>query len=127
MEYGFDTSAVMLTFKVDGTDMTASLQDWASWGNSSDVAGITDVIGNFNDYSYNTRCQIMAGVERGLLAYYTTTPVYYRNVASLTSQKINYASPSYIQLVGFGGLSYITYNYDDAEWADYIANNELVY
>jgi len=127
MEYGFDTSAVALTFTIDGADMTASLQEWAAWGNSMDVPGITDVLGNFNDYSYNTRCQIMAGVERGLLAYYTTTPVYYRNVASLTSQKINYASPAYIQLVGFGGLTYITYNYDDAEWADYIANNELVY
>ena len=122
MEYGFDTSKVMMTYNVDGTEMTASLQDWASWGNNSDVEGITDVIGNFTDYSYNTRCQIMAGVERGLLAYYTTTPVYYRNAASLISQKINYAADSYIQLVGFGGLSYITYNYDDAEWAEYIAN-----
>lgn len=127
MEYGFDTSAVMLTFNVDGTEMTASLHDWANWGNNADVAGITDVIGNFTDYSYDTRCQFMAGVERGLLAYYTTTPIYYRNVASLTSQKINYAADSYIQLVAFGGIPYITYNYDDAEWADYIANNTLEY
>ena len=127
MEYGFDTSAVMLTFSVDGNEMTASLQDWANWGNNADVAGITDVIGNFSDYSYDTRCQFMAGVERGLLAYYTTTPIYYRNVASLTSQKINYAADSYVQIVGFGGMDYITYNYDDTEWADYISNNTLEY
>lgn len=127
MEYGFDTSAVMVTFNVDGTEMTASLQDWAKWGNSDDVEGITDVLGNFADYSYDTRCQFMAGVERGLLVYYTTTPMYYRNVASLTSQKINYATDSYVQIVGFGGLDFITYNYDDAEWTDYISNNALEY
>ena len=32
-----------------------------------------------------------------------------------------------VQLVGFGGLTYITYNYDDAEWAEFCANNTLVY
>lgn len=127
MEYGFDTDSVQITYNIDGTEMTASLQDWASWGNNAEVEGITDVLGNFADYSYNTRCQIMAGVEKGLLAFYTTTPVYYRNVASLLSQKMNYCVDEYLQLVGFGGLQFITYNYDDAAWADYCANNTLVY
>ena len=121
MEYGFDTSKVMLTYNVDGTEMTASLQDWAMWGYNLDIEGITDVLGDFSSYSYKTRCEFMAGVERGLLAYYTTTPVYYRNSANLISHKINYAAPSYVQIVGFGGLRHITYNYDDAEWADVAA------
>ena len=34
---------------------------------------------------------------------------------------------TYLTLVGFGGMEYITYNYDDASWADYVANNTLVY
>ena len=29
--------------------------------------------------------------------------------------------------VGFGGLRYYTYNYDDAAWAEYIAANALQY
>ena len=37
------------------------------------------------------------------------------------------ASETYVTLVGFGGIQFLTYNYDDAAWADYIANNELVY
>ncbi len=127
MEYGFDTSKVMVTFNVDGTEMTASLQDWANWGNNANVPAITPTLGAFADYSYATRCAFMAGVERGLLTYYTTIPLYYRNVASLLSQQCNYAADSYVQLVGFGGLSHITYNYDDAAWADYCANNTLVY
>lgn len=127
MEYGFDTTEVMVTYEVDGTEMTASLQDWANWGNGADVDSITPTLGAFADYSYATRCAFMAGVERGLLTYYTTVPLYYRNVASLLSQQCNYAADSYVQLVGFGGLASLTYNYDDAEWADYLANNALVY
>lgn len=53
--------------------------------------------------------------------------MYYRNVASLTSQKMNVATTDFVQLVAFGGVEYVTYNYDDAAWADYIANNTLVY
>lgn len=133
MEYGFDTAAVQVTYTVDGEDMTASLQDWAKWANNATgeedpgVAAIVEKIGMFADYSYTTRCAFYAGIERGLLMYYTTTPIYYRNVASLTSQKVNPAADSYVQLVGFGGIQFYTFNYDDTEWADYIANNTLVY
>lgn len=127
MEYGFDTAAVQVTYTVDGTDITASLQDWANWANNAEIPAINEQIGKFTDYSYATRCAFAAGIERGLLTYYTTTPIYYRNSASLTSQKINSASDNYIQQVGFGGIQFTTFNYDDAEWADYIANNELVY
>ena len=38
----------------------------------------------------------------------------------MISHKINYAAPSYVQIVGFGGLRFITFNYDDAEWAEQI-------
>jgi len=54
--------------------------------------------------------------------------VYYRNSASLHSQKFEYASYVYNVMTGFGGgVIFITYNYDDAAWADYIANNTLQY
>jgi len=127
MEYGFDTSKVALTFNIDGEEVTASLQEWAAWGNSMDVPALNEKYGMFNNYSYDTRCQIMAGVEKGLLAYYTTTPIYYRNVASLYSMQVNTAVKDYQQLVGFGGMAFMTYNYDDTAWAEYCANNTLAY
>ena len=126
-EYGFDTSKIAVTFNMNDEDVTASLQDWANWANSQDVEDITSKVGNYNDYSYATRSAIFAGLEECYLSYYVTTPMYYRNVASLTSQKMNVATTDYVQLVAFGGVEYITYNYDDAAWADYIANNTLVY
>ena len=66
-------------------------------------------------------------MEAAFLNWYPTTSVYYRNTASMDSQKIQSASDIYVTLVGFGGIQFLTYNYDDTEWADYIANNTLVY
>ena len=131
MEYGFDTKAIELTIKVDGKEVTDNLCNWTNWvGSSTDealVGAITEQIGSMSDYDYATRCAFLAACEKCFLSYYATTPVYYRNVASLHSQKINYATYQYVMNVGFGGIRYFTYNYDDAEWADYIAATTLQY
>lgn len=127
MEYGFDTSKIALSFTMNGEQVTASLQDWANWANSQAIPALDEKLGSYTDYSYTTRSEIFAGMEKCFLSYYTTTPVYYRNVASLTSQKINFATTQYVQLVGFGSFDYITYNYDDDAWAEYVANNTLEY
>ena len=131
MEYGFDTKAIQLTIKVDGKEVTDSLCNWTNWvGSSTDdalVGAIKEQIGTMADYDYATRCAFLAACEKCFLSYYATTPVYYRNVASLHSQKVNYPTYQYVMNVGFGGLRYYTYNYDDAAWAEYIAANELKY
>ncbi len=127
MEYGFNTEEIQLTITVNGQELTHSLYDWSNWVGSTKVDAIEAELGVINDYSYETRCGFLAAIEKCFMRYYTTTPIYYRNVASLRSQKINYAADSYLQVVGFGGLESITYNYDDAEWAEYCAAGSLVY
>ena len=128
MEYGYDTQKIMLTFNLNGQDMTYSLQDWSKWANKEVVSGITDALGAFADYSYETRCAFTAGMEECFLKWYTATPVYYRNVAALSGQKVNPGNPTFInELVGNGGLAFITFNYDDEEWEAYLAENELTY
>lgn len=127
MEYGFDTTKIDVTMNIMDKDITASLQAWSVWMGNGDVEGITDVIGNFADYTYATRCAIYAVLEEAFLSYYPTTPMYYRYVAALRSQKVNYAVDNYLQLAQFGMLRYYNYNYDDAAWADYIASGTLQY
>ncbi len=131
MEYGYDTDAIAVTFNFGGEigEITDSLNHWAMWANNatSDVPVIFEKLGAFADYAYSTRCEIVAGVEHAFMNWFTTTSLYYRNVASLTSQKVNNGSNTYLTLIGFGGQEFVTYNYDDAAWADYIANNTLVY
>ena len=132
MEYGYDTSKIIVKFVVDGNPIEDTLQHWARWADGGDAdtgttAAIEAAIGNFTDYDYDTRCAFYAQMEAAFLNWYPTTAVYYRNTATMDSQKIHSASDTYVTLVAFGGIQFMTFNYDDAEWADYIANNELVY
>ena len=131
MEYGFHTENVMMTINVNGTDLTDNLQNWTNW-----IAGSTDqalvgnleaALGKFADYDYATKCAFLAACEKCFLSYYTTTPVYYRNVAALHSARYEYATYQYVMNVGFGGLAFNTFNMDDAEWAEYVAAGNLQY
>ena len=38
------------------------------------------------------------------------------------SRKINYGTLDYNIMYGYGGIRNITYNYDDAEWEEYVAS-----
>jgi hypothetical protein len=127
MEIGYDTSKIDMTITVDGAAVTDTLQNWTKWANNAEVEILDTAIGKFADLSYESRCALYAKMELCYLSYFPTTPLYYRNVASLDSQKISYPVDNFIRLVAFGGISYMTYNYDDAAWADYIANNTLEY
>ena len=131
MEYGFDTTKIPVTINVDGKDFTASLHDWAFW-----AGGDTDIIisakdgsqlAGFNDYDAATKAEFYGKMEYAYLSFFVTTPIYYRSSASLVSQKGDYAVKNYVDLVGFGGIAFYTYNYDDAAWAAYVAGGSLNY
>ena len=131
MEYGFDTSKIPVTIKVDGVDFTESLQNWALWASGDVDAVITAKDGSklagFNDYDPATKADFFGKLEYAYLSFFVTTPIYYRSVASMVSQKGDYAVKGYIDLVGFGGLQFYTYNYDDNAWASYVAGGSLKY
>ena len=128
MEYGYDTDAVNVTFTVEGEEITASLNEWAKWADREPVPTLEEKLGKYTDYGYDTRCQVAAAVEKGLLNWYVTTPVYYRNVASLHSQKYDQACDSFVnELAQQGTYVYFNYHYDDDEWAEYISQGELNY
>lgn len=124
MEYGFDTSKVMVTIELNGHSFTNNLQAWALWCDNSDVnANLTSddgelTLGMFGSYDNATQAEIYAKLEYAYLANWTTVPLYYRMSAALLSYKINYATREYVDMVGFGGVQYMTYNYDDTEWAN---------
>ena len=116
MEYGFDTSKISVHLTVNGTNVTASLQEWAHWCNGDAVKVIDNALGKFTDYEYSVRCEVFAQLENVYLSHFTTIPLYYRNGTSLLSRKVDYAVDQYLQIIGYGGLRYMTFNYNDAEW-----------
>ena len=117
MEVGFETDKVLVEVTVDGQTISASLQNWAHWCNGDAVDAIDSKVGRFADHTYPERCEVFATLENAYLESFVTAPIYYRNSASLLTRKVEYATKDYLQLVEYGGLRFLTYNYNDEEWA----------
>ena len=119
MEYGFDIYQY-LSINVQGEDVTMTYNDWYNELYNGYYA-IADL---------DVRNEILADMEKGLLLNYHMIPIYSSSGASLASQRIIYGSEEYINsIVGRGGIQYLTYIINDAEWADYCAEqgNSLSY
>lgn len=115
MEYGFDSAAITVRLRVNGKDVTASLQDWARWC-AGDTAVTIDGLSPFRSYDAASRCAIYADLEYAYLAQFVTTPLYYRNRAELISYKGDYPTRQYIEGPGYGGIRFYAYRYDDTQW-----------
>ena len=114
---GWDTSRAMLTFDIyqDGSDVrTMSLLDWYDCLNDNEGCAI-----NLSEGHYDTACrlELIAAIEGEILKVYYTVPLYNYYSATLLSYKVNYISTTYNTFMGYGGLRYMTYNYDDLAWS----------
>ena len=114
----WDTKSAMLTFNPDGDGLeehtyTMCLLDWYDCLNGN--------TGCKYDWSSGSapvefRLRIIAALEKEILSTYYSCPITYRFSASLLSYKVNYISTTYNTFMGYGGIRYMTYQYDDAEW-----------
>ena len=66
------------------------------------------------------RVLLIAALEKVILEKYYTVPVAYRFSASMISYKIEYKSRNYNTFMAYGGVRYMTYNYTDMEWNNYV-------
>lgn len=128
MELGFNTGSTQYNVTVEipeeGKEFTAPIKQWADWLNSNAViAGL----GSCSEYSVDTQIKVCAAIEGAYLAEFCAIPLYYRQSASLHSQKVSYPTNQYVNLIGYGGIRTMTYNYTDEQWESYIEKGELKY
>lgn len=120
MEYGFDAGNISVSITLDGSVYTASLQTWARWCAGSTGITISSPEGTtlspFRDYDSYTRCAIYSDLEFAYLSQMVAVPLYYRNSATLLSQKGGYPTKSYLDLVEFGGIAFYSFQYSDSQW-----------
>lgn len=119
MEYGFDAAVLTVTITLDGTEYTATLQDWARY--CAGEEGITiSALGKglfpFRTLDADTRCAIYADLEWAYLTQGVVAPLYYRNSTTLVSQKGDFPTGEYLDLVGYGGIAFYTFRYCDSQW-----------
>ncbi len=117
MEYGFQTDKYPVTVEIEGTEYTASIQAWSKWlAGTGSVEGVNPAV----DYDMATLAYVFSRCELAYLQEYCAIPLYYRQSAALYSHKINYGTKTYVNIIGFGGIKHMTYNYTDEQWAEYI-------
>ena len=77
--------------------------------------------------AYNTKhkkiLDVLSALEAAILTRFEAIPLVARASASLNSFKIENGSPSYINLIGYGGIRHMTFNYNDAEWAKFVKDH----
>lgn len=118
-EYGANISK-SLTLTINETEYTMSLTNWSKALNSSVEYNGSEL--SFKTADFDTRLYILAQLEKAFLDLNAVVPLWYVTGASMHSYKINYGTDTYVNLVGFGGLREMTYNYNDAEWAEWVAS-----
>ena len=67
---------------------------------------------------------VLSRIEHGLLDQYLFAVVGSYASMSLYSYKIEYATTDYNIMYGYGGIRFMTYNYDDAAWAKFVKSNK---
>lgn len=117
LECGFDPSVATLSltfdFNGDGAEETVE-NTYLNWQLSTIAGGA--YAGNVE-----ARLYILARLENALLSGFRTLPICVGTDVLLYSQKVEYATTDANTFAAYGGIRLMSYNYDDAAWAEYCA------
>jgi oligopeptide transport system substrate-binding protein len=109
---GWDPTVETITIPINGEDRTDTIQNWAK---SIQPAGEFGA-----DEFADTRLHILSYIESAILGSYQCIPYGTYTDCSLFSKKIQYATEDYNIMYGYGGIRLMTFNYNDAEWAEFV-------
>ena len=121
-----DYSKIDLTINLDGVDYTTDMISWYEIINGKKLP-IYAADGTSKEFSCGTadgdsetRLMILGKMEGAILQNYNFIPLAGDASAALKGAQLKYYTENYIYGMGFGGIKYMTYHYDDAQWADYV-------
>jgi oligopeptide transport system substrate-binding protein len=109
----WDPKSETLTLKVNGEDVTMT---WQAWSQSMVGTGV------YTDADFATKLSILSQMEEQYLKKYYRIPLAGTTACSMLSYQVNYYTENYNIMYGFGGLELMSYNYSDAEWSQFIAD-----
>lgn len=128
--FGFDSVAkgIDITINYNGKDVPASLYDWAAWlynaqsDNQYDKTNLYEVLGvAVGEAEYDFKLEVLAQCELAQLQTYSNLPIFYSYITSLRSAHYNNGSDYYVNnMIGYGGIRHIYYNYSDAQWSNFV-------
>ena len=111
---GFKPRTETIDIPINGEVKTMTYQQWAqSINGAGEYAG--------NDQIEN-KLLILSYLESNLVEGAHMIPFACDAVVSLYSYKIEYATTEYDIMYGYGGIRLMKYNYSDAQWEKYVAD-----
>ncbi len=106
-------------------EITTTLANWSLMltGDTKTINGVDYNFG-YAQVADDVRLTILAAFEKAILGTDYYIPFMQDASGFLLSKKVNYAldKNDYNAVLGRGGITYMTYNYDDAAWAEYVAS-----
>ena len=109
----WDPKTEQLTININGEDVTMS---WQAWSNA--LVGS----GPYANADFETKLDVLSFMEEQYLAKYYRIPLAGSTACELLSFKVGYYTDEYNIMYDFGGLRLMHYNYNDAEWTDFVAS-----
>ena len=111
----YDPTTEELTLTVKGEEVTMTWQEW-----SNSMIGT----GAYANEDNKVKLAITAQLEEAFLKTYYRIPLAVTTVCSLLSYQVDEYTQNYNIMYGFGGFRLMSWNYNDAEWAAYVAEQD---
>ena len=108
----WDPTTETLTLTVEGEEITKTWQEWS---------GCMIGSGDMAEKSFETKLQILAAMEEAYMNFFYRIPLASSTAPFLMSYQVDQYTQDYNIMYGFGGIELATFNYTDAEWAAYVA------
>ena len=108
----WDPTTETLTINVNGEDVTMT---WQAWSNALIGSGPYAAADN------QTKLEITAKMEEAFLKKYYRIPLAGTTACFMLAYQCSYYTENYNIMYDFGGLRLMQYNYTDAEWAAFVA------
>ena len=111
----------------DGVTYTATAWEWteAMMGESVTITAADGTSKEFQagsaDDNAEDRFEVLVALENAVLSTYDLIPMFDDCTANLKSMKVQYGTEDYVFGMERGGLQYLTYNYSDAEWDQFVS------
>ncbi len=110
-----------LAVTLNGEDLTASLKDWCGALNGQTVTiGEKEYCFGRDQASVETRLTLLAAVEEAVLCGCDCIPMVQDAHAVLVSRQIDHVTDTCHPILGFGGVMYDRFNYDESAWEEYV-------
>lgn len=119
---GWDTGSEMLEVTVpaggEGQPEVKDTLSLVNWFNS--LNGLSGGKYDFSLYPTDSKLALTAALEGAVLESYTSIPINSITSSTLMSYQCEYITYEYNTFMSYGGVQYMSYNFDDAEWAAWV-------